>query len=161
DSFSDRPWPWLHLRWETGLSVAMPVDAGNLYNFAPLDLSSVLREKLGRETKREPLLSNVAPGKPFSQHAVNSLQRSWEFRLRHKMPRTKATGVSRLPAIPPLDSATHLATVNFDFDPAPPYTVRRLDFRGNQRFPDRFLRRRIGLEEAQPLDEYALEAGLA
>jgi outer membrane protein assembly factor BamA len=39
--------------------------------------------------------------------------------------------------------------------------VRRIEFRGNQRFPDRYLRRRIGLREGQPLDEYALEGGLA
>jgi len=63
--------------------------------------------------------------------------------------------------LPTFDTSTHLASVKFDFDPAPPYIVRRIDFRGNQRFPDRYLRRRIDLQEAQPLDEYALEAGLA
>ena len=160
DSFSDRPWPWIHRRWETGLSVAMPVDTGNLYNFAPLQVSDSLRVGLGRERKSE-FLSNVAPGKPFSQHAVNSLQRNWELRLRHKVRHHKSPGDFRLRAIPAFDSATHLATVKLDFDPTPPYTVQRLEFRGNQRFPDRFLRRRIGLEETQPLDEYSLEAGLA
>lgn len=64
-------------------------------------------------------------------------------------------------ASPTFDHATHIASVKFDFDPAPPYTVRRIEFRENQRFPDRYLRRRIPLSEGQPLDEYALEAGLA
>jgi outer membrane protein insertion porin family len=59
------------------------------------------------------------------------------------------------------DYTAHIATVNFDLDPTPPYTVRRLEFRGNQRFPDKYLRRRIPLSEGQPLDEYAIEAGLA
>jgi outer membrane protein assembly factor BamA len=39
--------------------------------------------------------------------------------------------------------------------------VHRIEFRGNRRFPDRYLRRRIPLSEGQPLDDYALEAGLA
>jgi len=66
-----------------------------------------------------------------------------------------------LRATPSFDSTTHLASVRFDFDPVPPYTVRRLEFRGNQRFPDKYLRRRFPLSEGQPLDEYAIEAGLA
>jgi len=161
DSFSSRPWPWLRRRPETGLNLAMPIDAGNLYTFAPLEVSSRLSENLGRASKRDPQLSNVTPGRPFSQHAVDSLQRNWELRLRRKNHHRKGSGDYRLKTIPTFDSSTHLASVKFDFDPTPPYTVRRLNFRGNQRFPDRFLRRRIGLQEAQPLDEYALEAGLS
>lgn len=161
DSFSNRPWPWLRRRPETGLSVGMPIDAGNLYTFASLDVSSALREKLGHEKRRESLLSDVTPGRPFSQHAVDSLQRGWELHLRRKNRHHHGSGDYRLKATPAFDSSTHLVSVKFDFDPTPPYIVRRIDFRGNQRFPDRFLRRRIGLQEAQPLDEYALEAGLA
>jgi len=161
DSFSGRPWPWLHRRPKTGLSVGLPVEAGNLYTFAPLEIGSALSEKLGRASKRDPRLSNVTPGRPFSQHAVDSLQRSWELRLRRKVRHHKSTGKYRLKASPTFDSSSHLASVKFDFDPTPPYVVRRIDFHGNQRFPDHFLRRRIGLQEAQPLDEYALEAGLA
>jgi len=161
DSFSDRPWPWFRSRQETGLSVGLPIEAGNLYTFAPLDVSSALRKKLGSARKHEPLLSDVAPGRPFSQHAVDSLRRDWELRLRHSARGHKNSGDYRLKTTPVFDSSTHLARVKFDLDPTPPYIVRRIDFRGNQRFPDRFLRRRIGLEEAQPLDEYAVEAGLA
>jgi outer membrane protein assembly complex protein YaeT len=161
DSFSDRPWPWFRLRTQTGLSIGLPIRAGNLYTFGPLDVNSALRERLGRERKRESLLSDVVPGRPYSQHAVDSVQRSWELRLRRKNQGHKRRGDYRLKATPTFDSSTHLASVKFDFDPTPPYIVRHIDFRGNQRFPDRFLRRRIGLEEAQPLDEYALEAGLA
>jgi outer membrane protein assembly factor BamA len=73
----------------------------------------------------------------------------------------KGGGDYRLRAIPTFNSSTHLASVKFDFDPIPAYVVGRIDFRGNQRFPDRYLRRRIGLREGQPFDEYALEAGLA
>jgi outer membrane protein insertion porin family len=161
DSLSERSWPWIRRRPESGLSVAMPIDAGNLYTFAPLELSTALSEKLGRASKRDPRLSNVTPGRPFSQRAVDSLQRNWELRLRRKAHRHKGKGDYRLKASPAFNSSSRLATVKLDFDPTPPYVVGHIDFRGNQRFPDRFLRRRIGLLEAQPLDEYALEAGLA
>src|SRR4029077_18726020 len=75
--------------------------------------------------------------------------------------RRKGGGDYRLRATPTFDGATRMASVRFDLEPMPPYVVRRIEFRGNQRFPDRYLRRRIGLSEGRPLDEYALEAGLA
>ena len=40
------------------------------------------------------------------------------------------------------------------------YTVRRLEFVGLRRFPDRYLRSRIGVAEGASFDERALEAGL-
>jgi outer membrane protein assembly factor BamA len=40
------------------------------------------------------------------------------------------------------------------------YTVRRLEFVGLRRFPDRYLRSRIGIAEGAPFDEHTLEAGL-
>src|SRR5262249_38651322 len=67
----------------------------------------------------------------------------------------------RLRAFQKFHTSTRLDQVKFDFDPIPPYLVQRIDFRGNRRFPDRYLRRRIALVEGQPFDEYALEAGLA
>ena len=161
DGFSSRSLPWFRRRPGAGLSVGLPIEAGNLYSFAPVEVSGALRQKLGSEKKYESTLSNVAPGLPFSQVAVESLQRNWEIRLHRMARRNEGDGDYRLRAIPTFDSSTHLALVKFDFDPTPPYIVRRIDFRGNRRFPDRYLRRRIGLREGQPFDEYALEAGLA
>jgi outer membrane protein insertion porin family len=161
DAFSGRSLPWFRRRPESGLSVGLPIEAGNLYRFGPVEVSTALRQKLSSEKKYESTLSNVAPGEPFSQIAVESLQRNWEIRLHGMARRSKGDGDYRLRAIPTFDSATRLALVKFDFDPMPPYVVRRIDFRGNRRFPDRYLRRRIGLMEGQPLDEYAIQAGLA
>jgi len=161
DSFSGRSLPWFRRRPESGLSVGLPIEAGNLYSFGPVEVSAGLRQKLGSEKRYQSTLSSVAPGLPFSQVAVESLQRNWEIKL-HRMARhNSGAGAYRLRAIPTFDSSTRLASVKFDFDPIPPYVVRRIDFRGNRRFPDRYLRRRIGLVEGQPFDEYALEAGLA
>lgn len=161
DASSGRSLPWLSHRPVAGLSVGIPVEAGNLYTLGPIEVSPTLRQKLGSEKKRGSTWANVAPGQPFSQQAVESLQRNWEIKLHRIAERKKGEGDYRLRAVPTFDNSTHLASVKFDFDSMPPYVVRRIDFRGNRRFPDRYLRRRIGLREGQPFDEYALQAGLA
>src|SRR5258707_165483 len=106
-------------------------------------------------------MRQLSPDAWFSEHAVESLRRDWEIRLHRNAKRQKGRADYRLRASPAFDSAAHIASVKFDFEPMPPYTVRRIEFRGNQRFPDRYLRRRIPVSEGQPLDEYAIEAGLA
>ncbi|HYA63349.1 MAG TPA: POTRA domain-containing protein, partial [Candidatus Sulfotelmatobacter sp.] len=161
DAFPGRSFLWLHRQPEPGLSLGLPVEAGTFYTFGPTQISPSLRQKLRSASKGDLMSPDVAPGRPFSEHAVESLQRNWELRLHRNTKRQKSGGNYRLRAIPMFDAATHTASVKFDFDPMPPYVVRRIDFRGNQRFPDRYLRRRIGLREGQPLDEYTLEAGLA
>jgi len=162
NGISRRSLPWLRRRPESGLSVRLPVDAGNLYSFGAIEVSEAVKEKLHAGKEHDLMRSNAAEGQPFSQHAVESLQRYWELKLRREELRHhKTDGGYRLQAVPTFDSSTHIASVKFDFNPAAPHVVRRIDFRGNKRFPDRFLRRRIGLREGQPLDDYELEAGLA
>jgi outer membrane protein assembly factor BamA len=51
--------------------------------------------------------------------------------------------------------------IKLDLNPTPPYTVRRLEFRGIHHFPDRYFRSRILLREGAPFDDRVLEAGLA
>jgi len=151
----------LHRQPEPGLMVGVPVDAGTFYSFAPTKVCASLRQRLSSGGKDDPMQSDVAAGRPFSELAVESQRRTWELRLHRNAQREKAGGDYRLRAIPTFDAATHTASVKFDFDPTVVDTVRRIEFHGNQRFPDRYLRRRIGLSEGEPLDEYALEAGLA
>jgi len=152
---------WLHRQPESGLSVGLPVEAGTFFTFGPTELSASLGESLSSAKRGAPISPDAAPGRPFSEHAVESLRRNWEIRLRRYSKRQRSGGDYRLRATPTFDGATHVASVRFDFEPMPPRLVRRIEFRGNQRFPDRYLRRRIGLSEGQPLDEYTLEAALA
>jgi outer membrane protein assembly factor BamA len=161
DTSSSRPSRSFYRPVQTGLSVGMPVEAGNFYTFGPTEISAPLRKQLNPAKKGDPFSPNIAPGRPFSEHAVESLRRDWEIRLHRSARRQKGGSDYRLRASPTFDSTTHIAAVKFDFEPLPPYTVRRIEFRGNQRFPDRYLRRRIPLSEGHPLDEYAIEAGLA
>jgi len=161
DRFPTRSLPWFRGRLEPGLSVDVPVEAGTFYRFGPTDVSANLRQRLGSQRKHDLVLSSIAAGHPFSQYAVDSLQRTWELKLHRSAQRHKSGGNYLLRAVPFFDSSTHMAFVKFDFDRKPPYSVRYIVFQGNQRFPDRYLRRRIGLTEGQIFDEYALEAGLA
>jgi outer membrane protein insertion porin family len=161
DGFSSRSLPWFRRRLESGLGLDMPIDAGEDYRFGAMEVSTSLREELGRQQRRDPMIASIAPGQPFSQHALDSLQRAWELKLHRAAQCRRGERDYRLQAVPTFNSSTHLVSTKFDFDPKPPYTVRRIDFRGNERFPDRYLRRRIGIREGQSLDEYALEGGLA
>jgi outer membrane protein assembly complex protein YaeT len=161
NAFSSSSSSWRYRSVQPGLTVGLPVESGDFYTFGPPQISPSLRQQLNSVKKGDLISPDVAPGRPFSEHAVESLRRDWEIRLHRSAQRKKDSGEYRLRAIPIFDGSTHVVTVKFDFDSTPPYTVRRMEFRGNQRFPDRYLRRRIPLSEGQPLDEYAIEAGLA
>jgi len=161
NAFSNPSSHWHYRPVQPGLNVGLPIEAGTLYIFGPTEISAPLRQKLHAAKNGDPISREAAPGRPFSQYAVESLRRDWEIRLHRSAQRQKGSGDYRLRASPTFDSTTHIASVKFDFDPTPPYVVRRIEFRGNQRFPDRYLRRRIPMSEGQPLDEYAIEAGLA
>jgi outer membrane protein insertion porin family len=152
---------WFYHPPQPGLTVDLPVESGVFYTFGSTEISAPLRQQLNSVKKGELISPDVSPGRPFSEHAVEALRRDWELRLHRKTKQQKGNSGYRLRATPSFDSGTHLASVKFDFDPTSPYTVRRLDFRGNERFPDKYLRRRFPLSEGQPLDEYAIEAGLA
>jgi len=161
EALSSRTLPWFHRKLETGLALGVPVEAGPFYTFGPTQLSPLLQQQLHSAKKTSRLPPDFTSGRNFSEHAVDSLRRNWELRLHRNVQRQKGKGTYRLRATSSFDPFTRVATVRFDFDSTPPYIVRHVDFAGNQRFPDRYLRRRIGLTEGQPLDDYALEAGLA
>jgi outer membrane protein assembly complex protein YaeT len=152
---------WFYRPVQPGLTVDLPVESGVFYAFGPTEISAPLRQQLNSAKKGDLVSPDASPGRPFSEHAVQTLRRDWELRLHRIANRKKGGGDYRLRVTPTFDRDTHIATVKFDLDPTPPYIVRRIEFRGNQRFPDRYLRRRIPLSEGQPLDEYALEAGIA
>jgi outer membrane protein assembly complex protein YaeT len=153
--------PWPRSRMEPGLLITLPVEAGPSYEFSTIQISAGLRQKLTAKKKREPRPLETEPGRPFSAQAVESLRRAWELQIHHS-PQDKSTyGVCRVRATTIFDALTHTASVALDLDQTAAYIVRRIEFRGNHRFPDRYLRRRIGLREGFAFDEYTLEAGLA
>ena len=153
--------PWPRSRIEHGLLITLPVEAGPSYEFSSIQISAGLRQKLTVKKKREPRSLETEPGKPFSAQAVESLRRAWELQIHHS-PQDKSTyDDCRVRATPIFDALTRTASVALDLDRTPPYIVRRIEFRGNHRFPDRFPRRHIGLREGAAFDEHTLEIGLA
>ena len=161
NAYSSPPPRWRLRPVPPGLTVDLPVESGIFYTFGTTEISPPLRQQLISAKGSELLSPDVAPGRPFSQHAVESLRRDWEIRLHRELQRKQGTRDYRVRASPTFDRTRQTATLRLDFDPTPPYTVHRIEFRGNRRFPDKYLRRRIPLTEGQPLDEYAIEAGLA
>jgi len=63
--------------------------------------------------------------------------------------------------MPVFDVDKQTVHVTFDLSESQPYVVRRIEFQGLHKFSDRYLRRRIPLREGQPVNDRALEAGLA
>lgn len=159
---SSRRWlPWPREVIRARLAVAVPVEAGGLYHVASVDVSNALAQAATLRGKGEAVLPDVEPGRPYSTRAVENLRRMWQVQVRPKPRSGQVDAFRNVEATRTLDPASHTVRVTFDFSPAPPYVVRRLEFLGNRRFPDRYFRSRMGLKEGAPLDERALEAGLA
>src|SRR6267154_429919 len=88
-------------------------------------------------------------------------RRALEMRVRANAKKQDVQRMGCVEVIQTMDAETHSVHVQFGLSLTPPYTVRRLEFSGMKRFPDRYFRRRIGVKEGVPLDERGLEAGLA
>jgi outer membrane protein assembly complex protein YaeT len=159
---SSRRWlPWPQKTMHARLSVSIPVEAGSFYRMASVDVSKALTQAAIARKKSPATPLEVQPGLAYSARAVENLRRAWQARIQPK-PRRNETGVFRnVEAIRTLDATSGTVRVRLDLSPTPPYLVRRLEFRGLHRFPDRYLRSRIFLKEGAPLDDQLLEAGLA
>jgi len=152
---------WPRSRAEPGLLITLPVEAGPSYEFSLIQISTALGQKLAAKKRRQPQPPETEPGKPFSARGVESLRRAWETQIQHSSRDKNHHDDCRIRATPVFDPLTHTVSVRLDLDQTPPYIVRRIEFRGNRRFPDRYLRRRIGLREGLGFDDRTLEAGLA
>lgn len=156
------PWwlPWQRTADNKKLEVTIPVQAGHLYRTGPVQASPALLQAAGIRGPAQTSNAQTQTGRAFSAQEVENLRRAWEIRLRTKA-RQNVETFHDVEAARTLDSEAGTVRVRFDLSSDLPYTVRRLEFRGIQHFPDRYFRRRIGLKEGAPLDQRALEAGLA
>jgi len=160
--------PWPRHSKRCLLRLVIPVEAGPLYRIDSVRASETLQD--AAVTRRRPALASgsVRAGQPYSAQATEDLRRAWQMQLRGKLDKRDDTLVVQS-AVPlrtvevtrTLDTATHSMRINFHLSDSPPYIVQRLEFLGMHRFPDRYFRKRIVLKEGAPLDERALEAGLA
>jgi outer membrane protein assembly complex protein YaeT len=161
-----RAWlPWWHHSLRAGLSLSIPVQAGPFYRFDSVLPSPVLKQAVNRpgQKSREDVCKVAVSeaNKPYSSEEVEKLRRWWQTQL----PPANSTNTSDfspvVEALQSFDAENHTARVNFNLSDAPPYIVQRIEFLGLHRFSDRYVRKRLPLREGQPVNDRALEAGLA
>jgi outer membrane protein assembly complex protein YaeT len=143
------------------LAVSVPVEAGSLYRVESVGISPELADASGKRRGKLLAYSKAEADSAYSAKALEQLRRAWvaATTLKHNRELSgpeRSVEISRM-----LDLETHRVRETIGFSDAAPYIVRRIEFEGLHRFSDRYLRRRIGLEEGQPFDEHALEGGLA
>jgi outer membrane protein assembly complex protein YaeT len=160
ESFSRRWRPWPQKERRTNLEVAIPVEAGDLYRIDSVTTSETLAQAAGIGLPKHIVEGKTAPAQVYSAQNVENLRRAWQARIRAQRKKYNAAPLGDVEANWTIDAESRSVYITMDLSSAPSNTVRRLEFRGNRHFPDRYFRRRIGVKEGEPLNDLALEAGL-
>jgi outer membrane protein assembly complex protein YaeT len=157
-----RRWlPWPHQVTQTGLSLAIPTQAGPFYQFESVRLSPDLQQTANYNIAKPLPDLSAEKAKPFSAEDLDKLCRWWMTRIQPKDSTLDPISYRAVEANPSFDAEKHTVRVTLDLCDSPPYIVQRIEFRGLHRFSDRYMRRRILLREGHPVNERELEAGLA
>jgi outer membrane protein assembly factor BamA len=159
-----RHWlPWPGKLGSTRLALAIPIEAGAFYRVESVTTSPALEQAAGIDRARQTAPEKLAPVQAYSAQGVENLRRAWEARVRTHARARRENGatIPDVEANRTMDTTAHTVRIRLDLSSEAPYRVQRLEFRGIHRFPDRYFRKRIGVQEGAPLDERALEAGLA
>lgn len=156
-----RWFPWPHGASKPRLALAIPVEAGRSYHFGAIEPGESLADAAARLGKPPAALPEANAGRPYSAQALERLRRAWLARVQPKIPRDESAAYRAVEFAQTLDPQARTVRVKFNLKETPPYLVRQIEFRGPHRFSDRYLRRRILLEEGRPFDDRALEAGIA
>jgi outer membrane protein assembly complex protein YaeT len=143
------------------LAVSLPIEAGPFYRVESVGISPELTEASGKRGGKLLAYSKAEAGSAYSARALDDLRHAWVAATTPKHNREESGAERAVETSRILDLETHRVRERIGFSDAPPYIVRRIEFKGLHRFSDRYLRRRIGLREGQPFDEHALESGLA
>ena len=160
EDVSRRLLPWPHKIKRARLGVAIPIQAGAFYLVDSVTTSAALKQAAGIGPAAQAALGKIATTQAYSAQGVENLRRIWESRVRAHARWEHAGTIRDVEAIRTMDSAARTVRIRLDLSSELAYTVRRLEFRGNHRFPDFYFRKRIGVKEGAPLDERALEGGL-
>jgi len=153
--------PWPFRRTGMRMVISVPIEAGPAYRVESVDVGPDLAAASGKHGRKLLAYSKAEAGSAYSAKALEDLRRAWEAGIQPKHAREEATAERSVETSRTLDKETHVVRERIGFSDGPPYLVRRIDFIGQHRFSDRYLRRRIGLREGRPFDEHALETGLA
>jgi len=153
------PWP---LRKTTRrLAVSVAIEAGPRYRVKSVVVASELAESSGKHAKKLFAFSKAQAGSTYSAKRIEDLRHAWVVASHPKRLAERDSSLANVEAVRTLDPTAHEVRVLIGPSEGPPLLVRRIEFQGQHRFSDRYLRRRIGLKEGQPFDERGLENGLA
>lgn len=158
---SQRWFLWPFRQSAKRLSIAVPIEAGPYYRVTSVTVDPELAAASGKHSRKLLAISNARIGSGYSAKTAEDLRHLWLVAAQPQHQRSAAQAQRTLEAERTFDIASHAARLRIAFSDAPPDTVRHIEFLGNHRFGDRYLRRRIGLVEGQPFDERGLELGLA
>jgi outer membrane protein assembly complex protein YaeT len=156
-----RRWiPWPRKTIGLRLDVEIPVEAGPLYRIASVKATEAVAQRKTTRNKSLVALNESLLGHPYSARRIENLRRDWQARTQANAGRVNESFFD-VEAVRTLNSDARTVRIVLDRSLTPPYIVRRLEFRGNRHFPDRYFRSRILLKEGAPFDDRLLEAGLA
>lgn len=162
--YTERSPKWVPRRFSESrerLAVAVPVEAGPQYRVAAVGVSPELTQAAGKRSRKLLRFSQAQAGTTYSVKSIEDLRHGWVAVSAPKHANGVAAGPGDVEATRVLDPDTQTVRVRIAPSESAPYMVRRIEFRGQHRFSDRYLRRRIGLQEGRAFDERALELGLA
>jgi outer membrane protein assembly complex protein YaeT len=158
---SRRWFPWPHRVTRTGLSLSIPVQAGLFYRFESVLPSLALEQAANHADAKSLTVMDEAAAKAYSAGDVEKFDRWWQARLQPDNSESISSPFPAVEARQTFDAENHTVRVVLDLSDTPPYIVERIEFLGLHRFCDRYVRRRMALREGQPVNDRALEAGLA
>jgi len=157
-----RRWlPWPRETAREGLSVSIPVQAGPFYHLASIQMTRALQQTMEVRSEQVVRAPDLGDGRPYSTVEIEKLRRMWLLRIQPKDSTVDSLPYRSVEARTSFNAEKHAVHVTLDLGDSPPYIVQRIEFEGLHRFSDRYLRRKILLREGHPVDERALEAGLA
>jgi outer membrane protein assembly complex protein YaeT len=153
------PWPFR----TTGkrFAVSVPIEAGPYYRVESVYISPELAKAGGSHQRKLLAYSKAEAGSAYSAKAFEDLRHAWVADIQSKQTRKLTAADRPVETSLTLDAQTHVVRERIAFSDAPAFIVRQIEFHGQHRFSDRYLRRRIGLREGHPFEEHALESGLA
>jgi outer membrane protein assembly complex protein YaeT len=157
-----RNWfPWPHAVSHAALSLSILVEAGPSYRLESITISQALERAVNERPGKPIILPGLERDKPYSAQEIEKLRRSWLAQLQPRDSKGDSSPYRSVEARQTFDPDRHVAHIALDLGDSPPYIVHRIEFQGLHKFSDRYMRRRIPLREGHPVDERALEAGLA
>jgi outer membrane protein insertion porin family len=152
---------WPHRINVTRLILTIPAHSGPPYVLASLHASPLLLQVSASRAQKLQSLLQVNAGKPYSAQTIEDLRRAWQATIQPKPGGNISPVYRSLETTRTFDPEKHTVDIAFGLSDTPPILVRRIEIQGLHRFSDRFVRRRIPLQEDRPFDDHALETGLA